>query len=199
MGNFTWVCQCDHTVCQLYPGSDVEQCWLIADMDRLVEETLKTGTSSLTDLGKYYRDFITITTFLIMKNCLATPEQSCAFTWGFPPELWSQVSNQLQLKFPDHFPNDPYTLEEIHGAMCFVHHGTTDESTHQILSYGLLFSTFYNFPATADPPTCTTPMWPSVTFMNLHVITIDYTLYPLHHWPGTSHMTYGPCCYIFLS
>ena len=31
-----------------------------------------------------------------------------------------------------------------------------DESTHQILSYGLLFSTFYHFPYTADPLTSTT-------------------------------------------
>ena len=33
-----------------------------------------------------------------------------------------------------------------------------DESTHQIPSNGLLFLTFYCFPYTADPPTCTTPM-----------------------------------------
>ena len=79
-------------VYQLYPGSKVEQHWLIADMDKLVGETLRTGISSLTDLGKYYRDFITITTFLIVKNHLATPEQSHTFTCGFPLELWSQVS-----------------------------------------------------------------------------------------------------------
>ena len=79
------------TVCQLYPGSDAEQCWLIADMDRLVEETLRTGISSLTDLGKYHRDFITITTFLIMKNHLTTPKHSHTFTCAFPLELWSQV------------------------------------------------------------------------------------------------------------
>ena len=76
-------------VCQLYSGSNAEQHWLIADMDRLVEETLRTGISSLTDLGKYHRDFITITTFLIMKNCLTTPEQSHTFAHGFPLELWS--------------------------------------------------------------------------------------------------------------
>ena len=80
------------TVCQLYPGSDVEQHWLIVDMDRLVEETLRTGISSLTNLGKYHRDFIAITRFLITKNHLTAPEQSCTFTDGFLPELWSQVS-----------------------------------------------------------------------------------------------------------
>ena len=43
----------------------------------------------------------------------------------------------------------------------------------------------------------------NTTFHDLHTITIDYTLYPLHHWPGTtsetSHMTYGPHCYVLLS
>ena len=33
-----------------------------------------------------------------------------------------------------------------------------DKSTHQIPSNGLLFSTFYHFPYTADPPTSTVPM-----------------------------------------
>ena len=56
----------------------------------------------------------------------------------------------------------------------------TDESTHQILSNGLLFSTFYHFPYTADPPTCTTPMRPSPTFVwtfTQSPLTIPYT----HH------------------
>ena len=34
-------------VCQLYPGSDAEQRWLIADMEKLVTDTSKTGISSL--------------------------------------------------------------------------------------------------------------------------------------------------------
>ena len=66
-------------VCQLYPGSDAEQCWLIADMEKLVADTPRTGISSLADLGKYHRDFVSITTFLIAKNRLAAPEQSHTF------------------------------------------------------------------------------------------------------------------------
>ena len=111
-------------VCQLYPGSDAEQRWLIADMEKLVADTSKTGILSLADLGKYHRDFVSITTFLITKNRLAAPKQSCAFARAFPSELWSQVSYQLQLKFPDHFPDDPYALEQIHNATRFVLHGT---------------------------------------------------------------------------
>ena len=79
-------------VCQLCPGSDAEQHWLIADMEKLVADTLRTGISSLADLGKYHRDFVSITMFLIANNCLTAPEQSRTFTRAFPSELWSQVS-----------------------------------------------------------------------------------------------------------
>ena len=39
-----------------------------------------------------------------------------------------KVAHQLQLKFPDHFPDDPYTLEQIHDAVWFVLNGTTSLS-----------------------------------------------------------------------
>ena len=93
-------------------------------MEKLVADTSRTGISSLADLGKYHRDFIAITTFLIAKNHLTTPKQSHTFAHTFPSELWRQVSYRFQLKFPDHFPYDPYTLEQIHNAAHFVLHGT---------------------------------------------------------------------------
>ena len=111
-------------VYKLYPGSDSERRWAIADMDKLVGETSQVGILSLADLGRYHREFMAITTFLIAKNRISPAEQSCAFARGFPPELWNRVAHRLQLKLPDHFPDDPYTLEEIHDAMRFVLHGT---------------------------------------------------------------------------
>ena len=111
-------------VYKLYPGSDLERRWVIADMDKLVGETSRVGILSLADLGRYHREFMAITTFLIVKNCILPAKQSRAFTRGFPPELWNRVTHRLQLKLPDHFPNDPYTLEEIHDAARFVLHGT---------------------------------------------------------------------------
>ena len=101
-------------VYKLYPGSDSERQWVIADMDKLVGETSRVGILSLTDLGRYHREFMVITTFLIAKNRILPTEQSRASAHGFPPELWNRVAHRLQLKLPDHFPNDPYTLEEIH-------------------------------------------------------------------------------------
>ena len=62
--------------------------------------------------------------------------------------------------------------------------GGDDESTHQILSYGLLFSTFYHFTYTAGPPTSTVLTRPFPTIAQTFVqspSTIPYT-----------HCTIGP-------
>ena len=62
-----------------------------------------------------------------------------------------------------------------------------DESAHQILSYDLLFTPFYHFPSTADPPTCTTLMQPSTRLVQLPS-TIPYT----HHTIGPApHCRFG--------
>jgi hypothetical protein len=78
----------------------------------------------LGDLGEYYRNFLAITTFLRGKSRLSEAEQSRAFVRGFPPDLWRTISQRLQLKLPDHFPDDPYDLTEIHEAARYVLHGT---------------------------------------------------------------------------
>ena len=111
-------------VYKLYPGSDAKRRWSIGDMEKLVGEASRVGILSLANLGKYHREFITMITFLIVKNHISATEQSQAFAHGFPQKLWTKVAHQLQLKFPDHFPDDPYTLEQIHDAVRFILHGT---------------------------------------------------------------------------
>ena len=117
-----------NAVYKLYLWSDAERCWSIGDMEKLIEEASRVGISSLANLGKYHREFITMTTFLITKNCISATEQSQAFTHGFPQKLWTKVAHRLQLKFPDHFPDNPYTLEQIHDAAWFVLHSTASLS-----------------------------------------------------------------------
>jgi hypothetical protein len=111
-------------VYKLYPGSADERKFSIADMDALVAEQLQLGIYDATQLGSYYRTFFSITQFLLTKNRLSTAKQSRAFVRGFQPELWSRIARRLELKFPDHFPDDPYTLPQIHEAVQFVLHGT---------------------------------------------------------------------------
>jgi hypothetical protein len=108
----------------LYPRSDEERKWSVADMDQLVGERSCLGILSLSDLGEYHRQFLAITTFLISTGRLSEAEQSRTFVRGFPPNLWRTISQRLQLKFPDHFPDDPYPLLGIHQAAHYVLHCT---------------------------------------------------------------------------
>ena len=111
-------------VTTLYPGADEDRKWTVADMDKLVGERARLGIISLGDLGEYYRQFLVITTFLRTKGRLSEAEQSRAYVRGFSPDFSRIVSQRLQLKDPDHFPDDPYPLKDIHDAAHYVLHGT---------------------------------------------------------------------------
>jgi hypothetical protein len=113
---------------KLYPGSESKHKWTIADMDKLVGEQLQMGILDVSDLRNYYRVFYTITQFLLTKNCISEAEQSRAFTRGFQPDLWRRISRRLEIKLPDHDPNDFYSLFEINEAAKHVLHGTSQNS-----------------------------------------------------------------------
>jgi hypothetical protein len=73
----------------------------------------------------YYRSFYNITQFLHTKNRISEAEQSRAFVCRFQSGLWARIEWQLELKLPDHYPDDPYNLEEIHEAVKFVLAGSS--------------------------------------------------------------------------
>jgi hypothetical protein len=109
---------------QLYPGSEDERKWTVAAMENLVSEHLRSGIRSLDDLGRYYRAFRTITKFLRDNNRISEAEQSRAFVRGFQSVLWDRIARRLELKFPDHYPDEHYPFEQVHTAAKFVLHGT---------------------------------------------------------------------------
>jgi hypothetical protein len=103
-------------ILKLYPGSESEHKWTIADMDKLVGEQLQMGILDVSDLGNYYRVFYTITQFLLTKNHISEAEQSRAFTRGFQPDLWCRISCRLEIKLPNHDLDNFYPLFEINEA-----------------------------------------------------------------------------------
>ena len=115
-------------VYDLYPGSEDERKWTVASMEKLVSEQLRSGIHSLDDLGRYYRAFRTITKFLHDNNRISEAEQSRAFVRGFQSALWDRIARRLELKFPDHYPDEHYSFEQVHTAAKFVLHGTTGSS-----------------------------------------------------------------------
>jgi hypothetical protein len=65
---------------------------------------------------------------LLTKNCISEAEQSRAFIRGFQLDLWRRISHRLEIKLPDHDPDDFYSLFEINEAAKHVLHGTSQNS-----------------------------------------------------------------------
>ena len=118
----------------LYPGMTRDCTYMIQDLDTLIGHWARIGIITAADLGKYYRRFILISWYLIGKNRLSTQEQSRTFFRGLQPQLESKVCQQLQQKFIDHFPDNPYKLPVVNEAVSYVLIGTL--STFMALTQG---------------------------------------------------------------
>jgi hypothetical protein len=69
-----------------------------------------------------------MTQILLTKNRISEAEQSQAFTRGFQPDLWCRISRRLEIKLPNHDPDNFYPLFEINKAARHVLHGTSQNS-----------------------------------------------------------------------
>src|ERR1700690_2360644 len=126
-----------NAVFKLYPGTDDEQKWTIADMDTLVGSQLCVGIYDKTTLLNYYRPFIMITQYLLGKNHILKAEQSCAFLRGFQQQFLLKIYRRLEIKFPDQIRDDPYDLDDIYKAAEFVLTGSVmTVQVHQLSSPG---------------------------------------------------------------
>ncbi|CDO72058.1 hypothetical protein BN946_scf184962.g1, partial [Trametes cinnabarina] len=113
----------------LYPGASDERKYSVADVENLVAKHAKSSIANISELSAYYREFFAMTSYLIRQGRLSPAEQSRLFVRGIAPPLWEQVSRHLQLKLPDHYPDDPYTLEQVYDAAKFVLHGTLSSAS----------------------------------------------------------------------
>ncbi|OSD04852.1 hypothetical protein PYCCODRAFT_1363312, partial [Trametes coccinea BRFM310] len=108
----------------LYPGADDSRKYSLTDVENLVARRASAPIATAAELSSYYRDFYAMTSYLISQNRLSTSEQSRLFVRGIAQPLWGQVSQRLQLKLPDHYPKDPYKLDDVYNTTKFVLHGT---------------------------------------------------------------------------
>ena len=105
---------------KLYPEASRDWTYTIRNLDLLTEHYARTGILSAADLGNYYRRFLLISRYLISKGRIAVQDQSRSFLRGLQPTLLAQVQARLQLKFMDHFHDDPYELSAIYEAIIYV-------------------------------------------------------------------------------
>ncbi|KAF5378263.1 hypothetical protein D9615_008697 [Tricholomella constricta] len=108
----------------LYPGASEERKYSMADLDYLIRERHRLGIQSNSDLGEYYRQFLSVTQFLVSKNRLSINEHDRQFRRAFQSDLWSKIHRRLEILNPNHHPDDPYATETVRAAAEHILHGT---------------------------------------------------------------------------
>ena len=93
-------------------------------MEKLVEARRHIEIRTLGDFSDYLQQFIVITTFLQHQNRLSNIEEGQHFMHGFSCDFSNRILQHLQLKLPDHLPDDPYCLKDISDAAQFILYGT---------------------------------------------------------------------------
>ncbi len=104
----------------LYPEAIAAQEHTLVDFDRLVTDHARTPIRSEMELGEYYRDFLVVLRFLIAKDCISVQMQVHTFLASFEPHLATAVHSQLECKFPDHLPDNPYETDDIYDAVLYA-------------------------------------------------------------------------------
>ena len=74
-------------------------------------------------MASFYQQFFTMMKYLVNRNRMSVAEQSQAFFCRFRRDLLNKVLQRLQPKFPDHHPDDPYTLAKIYTAAQYALQG----------------------------------------------------------------------------
>ncbi|KAJ7831041.1 hypothetical protein B0H13DRAFT_1578685, partial [Mycena leptocephala] len=108
-------------VLSLYPGTDADRKYSLADLDVLIGEYGRIGIHSKADFSEFYRQFLVISKYLVDKQRLSEGERCRTFRRAFHSQpYWDRVDRRLQIKKSDVHPQDPYSVQDIHDAVEFV-------------------------------------------------------------------------------
>ncbi len=100
----------------MYPEASVEHQYTIPRLQRLVSDHACTPIRSEKELTSYYHQFHILLYNLITMHHIGVLEQARHFLAGFEPSLASDICSRLRAKLPNHFPSDPYKIEDVFQA-----------------------------------------------------------------------------------
>jgi hypothetical protein len=118
----------------------------------LINKQRQYGIESRAELGHYYREFRRISKFLIDKQRLSDIECNKMYMRGFDERLRERVKGRLQVKFPDHYHNDPYEWQDFHDCAHFLLAGTAAESSVSTVTQACVPTVFAVPPAFSTLP-----------------------------------------------
>jgi hypothetical protein len=123
-----------------------------SDLEWLIESQRQYGIQSRAELRHYYQEFHHISKFLVDKRCLSNMERNKMYMRGFDERLQERMESRLQVKFPDHYHDDPYEWKDFHECTHFLLARTAAESSVGTVAQA-------HVPAvSAIPPTFSTPL-----------------------------------------
>jgi hypothetical protein len=94
--------------------------YTLSDLDQLVGERQRLGTSSPRDLTEFHLRFNAISTHLLKYQLLSLREQSALYMRAFPETIRAQVDLRLHIQYPDHSPSLPHSIDSIFEATRWV-------------------------------------------------------------------------------
>ncbi len=109
----------------LYPGSEGDRLHSVKDLEHFVADSADKGVFTRSDLGNYYREFSRIATYLSTKGKIDIGLKNRLYIQGFGEVTCRRIEHRLSIISPDHHPDDPYDLADVHRAAEFLLSGTS--------------------------------------------------------------------------
>ena len=103
-----------------YPQLSADRRYTHSNLTRLLDRFSDLQDMDKSDLGKYLRKFLSITSYLINESRLLDRERDAAFLRGFPQPIRNCILARLSIKKPDVIPGDGYTFTDVQAAALFV-------------------------------------------------------------------------------
>ncbi|KAJ3565953.1 hypothetical protein NP233_g7310 [Leucocoprinus birnbaumii] len=106
-------------ITSLYPGADEDRRYTLVDLELLADKQARQPMRSRYQFGEYYRQFVTISDWLVARNEISLRERNNIFLSGFDTEFRERLTSRLRLKNPDHPLHQAWRLEDVADAARF--------------------------------------------------------------------------------
>ncbi|KAF7795692.1 hypothetical protein EIP86_006857 [Pleurotus ostreatoroseus] len=106
-------------ILKLYPGSEDDRRYSRADLLELVLRTSQTGVGTLDSWAAFYREYLTVSNYLIKEKKFSADEQGRRIFGVLGDALQEATLRRLQIKKPDHEADAAYELKDIDEAVTY--------------------------------------------------------------------------------
>ncbi|KAG1850266.1 hypothetical protein C8R48DRAFT_778243 [Suillus tomentosus] len=104
----------------MYPRWDGKRRYTLLDLQAIAHEYANKTMPSYQELSNYLRAFKKVMQPLLAEDRIGKAERNRIFMEGIPKDTQALIRTRLMIKFPDHYPQDPYPFMDVFTAGHFV-------------------------------------------------------------------------------